>query len=1049
MNEASHKKERPTQQGPIAWMVHNRVTPNLIMIVLLLGGLFISTKIKKEVFPDFDLDQVLITVAYPGASPEEIEQGIVLSIEEAISNVDGVEEVTATSSEGVATIVVELVEGGNTQKTFQEIQQEIDRIRTFPEEAEAPEVSIASRRRLVISVVLFGDANERILRELTEEVRDRILQHPGVTQVDLGGVRNSEISIEVPMETLRAYGLTLAGVAAKIRTSALELPGGAIETNSGEILLRMKGRRDWAREFALIPIVTSPAGSVLYLRDLAKVRESFEESNHFLTFNGKPAMALEVFRVGDQTPISISEAVRQSIDEIEADLPPGIHLEINRDDSEVYRQRMALLLRNGFFGLLLVFGLLGLFLEFKLAFWVTMGIPTSFLGAFLFLPSVDISINMVSMFAFIIALGIVVDDAIIAGENIYEYRVKGMTFVDAAIQGAKDVAIPVSFSILTNIVAFSPLFFVPGQIGKIFRTLPLVVCSVFIISWIEALFILPSHVAHSEKTKEGAIAHFLHTRQQRFSVLFSRWVEHRFGPFLALCLRYRYITLAISIASLMVILGYVMSGRMGFILFPKIEADQAVATATLPYGSSISKVNLVRDRLVTTANAVSQEHGGSELTEGIRAQVTENVIEVTAYLSDPDIRPIGTAEMTRLWRERTGQIPGLESLRFESDRGGPGRGPGLTIELSHRDVSRLDSASARLAEALGDFPNVQDIDDGLAAGKQQLDFQLLPEGESLQLTVRDVANQVRGAFFGEEALRQQRGRNEVKVMVRLPESERISEYDIEQLLIRTSSGRDVPLMQVAKVKRGRAYTTITRHNNRRTVTVTGNVVPIGETNQILGTIKSEILPGIVQDHPGLTYSFEGRQAEMRDSLTSLGRGFLAAMLGIFMLLAIPFRSYIQPAIVMAAIPFGIVGAVIGHLIMGYNLSVISMMGIVALSGVVVNDALVMIEFANAQRALGVLPKEAVRLAGVRRFRPILLTTLTTFGGLAPMIFETSRQARFIIPMAISLGYGILFATAITLILIPCLYLILEDFGALTRKIWGSEKTPLPSDSLPS
>ncbi|MFQ5598501.1 MAG: efflux RND transporter permease subunit [Nitrospiria bacterium] len=1035
MEESKTAQTAPSKgQGPIAWMVHNRVTPNLLMIAFLAGGLFMSMKIKKEVFPDFDLDEVRISVAYPGASPGEIEQGIVLAIEEAIGDIDGIEEINATASEGMATIMAELIEGGKTQKTFQDIKQEVDRIRTFPEEAEEPDVALSSRRRLVVSVVLFGEAGERVLRELAEAVRDRLLQDPGITQVELGGVRNAEVTISVSMAALRTYGLTLGGIAQTIRSTAVELPGGAIETSGGEILIRMKERRDWAREFAQIPIVTTASGAVLHLGEIAAVSEGFEESNRGLSFNGKAAMALEVYRVGDQTPLGVSESVRKRLVEIAPDLPPGIDLEINRDDSVIYRQRLELMLRNGFFGLLLVFALLGLFLEFKLAFWVTMGIPTSFLGAFLFLPSVDVSINMVSMFAFIIALGIVVDDAIIAGENIYEYRSHGMGFITAAIRGAQDVAVPISFSILTNIVAFSPLYFIPGQIGRIFQILPLVVCSVFVISWVEALFVLPSHVAHAPKDKEGALSYFIHQNQQRFSLRFSHFIENGFGPFLDRCLRNRYVTVALGLAFLMIVLGYAVSGRLGFILFPKIEADQSVVTAVLPFGSPMEKAISIRDRLVETAESIVKGHGGAALNKGVRAEINENRIEVIVYLRPPDIRPISTAEFTQLWRKKTGALPGLESLRFESDRGGPGRGPGLTVELSHRNVAVLEGASARLAEALGEYSNVKDIDDGLAAGKQQLDFRLLPEGQSLGLSVREVANQVRGSFFGVEALRQQRGRNEIKVMVRLPEAERVSEYDIEQLLIRTPSSRDVPLMQVAEVARGRAYTTITRHNNRRTVAVTGNVVPIGETNQVLTALRTEVLPDLVRDHPGLSYSFEGRQAEMRKSLQRLGQGFVMAMMVIFFLLAIPFRSYSQPAIVMMAIPFGIVGAVIGHMIMGYNLSVISVMGIVALSGVVVNDALVMIEYANGARDAGQSPLEAIRAAGVRRFRPILLTTLTTFGGLAPMIFETSRQARFIIPMAISLGYGILFATAITLVLIPCLYLILGDIALMAQKI---------------
>jgi multidrug efflux pump subunit AcrB len=1052
MKGSDHQDFSRPSPGPIEWLVRNRVTPNLLMLFLLLGGLFMSQKIKKEVFPNFELDQVVIAMAYPGSSPEEVEQGIVLVVEEAIADIEGVEEITATAREGSATVVAELEEGGDSQKVYQEIKQEIDRITTFPEEAEQPNVSLTSRRRFVLGIMVYGDTNEKNLRELTEEVRDRVLQDPGITQADLVGARDYEVIIEVPTENLRAYGLTLNSMAEKIRTTAVELPGGSIETRGGEVLLRMKERRDWAREFKQIPIVTTSAGSVVRLGDIAHVRDGFEETNKVMTYNGKPALMIEVYRVGDQTPIGVSDAVRKALPDIEPGLPPGIHLEAHHDRSDIYRQRLELLLKNGFMGLVLVLVLLGMFLEFKLAFWVTMGIPTSFLGAFLFLSSLGISINMVSMFAFIIALGIVVDDAIIAGENIYEYRRRGLGLIESAVQGARDVAMPIGFSILTNIVAFSPLLFVPGYMGKIFKTLPLVVCTVFLISWIEALFILPSHLAHTGSEARSRLARFLHERQQRFSAAFSRFINDVFGPFLDRCIRRRYLTVALAFSVLMVVVGYAFSSRMGFILFPKIEADRAVATALLPYGSPHSRAEEVRDHLLESAYAVAAENGSSDLVEGYLARIEENQVEVEVHLTEPTVRPISTAEVTRLWREKAGQILGLESLRYESDRGGPGRGSSLTVELSHRNVEKLDKASETLAESLSQYPNVKDIDDGFSQGKPQLDFRLLPTGQSLGLTVRDVAQQVRNAFFGAEALRQQRGRNEVKVMVRLPESQRESEFDIEQLLIRTPAGTDVPLMQVAQVTRGRAYTSIDRHNGRRTVTVSADVVPINETNQVLANLKEEILPQLVRDYPGLTYSFEGRQAEIRKSLSSLGSGFLIAMGAVYFLLAVPFRSYIQPAIVMTAIPFGLVGAVIGHIIMGYSLSVISLMGIVALSGVVVNDALVMMDFANQRRGEGNTPFDSIHGAGIRRFRPILLTTLTTFGGLSPMIFETSRQARFMIPMAISLGYGILFATLITLLIVPCLYMIVEDVREWIwnpRSLLGREPhtrgTPFPQE----
>ncbi len=1020
--------------GPMAWMVRNRVTANLLMLVFLVGGFIVASRIKQEVFPDFDLDTVTISVPYPGASPEEVERGIILVIEEAIRGIDGVKEVSASANEGRGAVSAELFEDADQQKVYQEIKQEIDRITTFPEDAEEPEVVLQIHRRQVLTVEVYGNVGEWAMREIVEQVRDRLLLDPDITQIDIQGDRQYEVHIEVPEENLRAYGLTLDAIARKVRATSVELPGGKIETRGGEILLRVKERRDWAKEFASIPIVTTPAGTVLYLDNIATVRDTFEDTDSLGTYNGARAMGIAVYRVGDQTPIGVSDVVRRAMREIAPDLPPGVHYGIRSDRSDIYRQRLELLLTNAALGLVLVLLVLGLFLEMRLAFWVTMGIPISFLGAFLFLPLVGVTINMISMFAFIITLGIVVDDAIVVGENIYDYRRRGMGLVEAAIRGARDVALPVSFSILTNIVAFTPLMFIPGVIGKIWVAIPMVVVTVFTISWVEALFVLPAHLAHAKEGGRTRIGHWLHLRQQRFSRAFARFIEKGYGPFMDRCLRVRYLTVAASLVVLAAVVAYVVSGRIGIILMPKVEADYAFASAVLPVGSPFEAVAGVRDRLEGAANEVAAENGSDRLLEGVFALIRENVVEVRAYLTQPDVRPISTAKFTQLWREKVGQIPGLESLQYLSDRGGPGSGPSLTVELSHRNIDVLDLAGADLARTLAGFPNVNDIDDGYTPGKQQLSFTLLPEGHSLGLTVWEMARQVRNAFYGAEALRQQRGRSEVKVKVRLPESERVSEYDIEQLLIRTPAGRDVPLRQVARAERGRAYTTITRRQARRTVTVTANVEPIGETSKVQATLTSDILPRLVRDYPGLGYSYEGRQADFRESMQSLSFGFVMALLAIYVLLAVPFSNYVQPLVVMVAIPFGVVGAVLGHLLMGYNLSVMSMMGIVALAGVVVNDSLVLIDYANRLRRRGAGPLEAIHQAAIRRFRPILLTTLTTFGGLTPMIFETSRQARFMIPMALSLGYGILFATLITLLLVPCLYMIVEDARRLVRAV---------------
>ncbi|MBN1449726.1 MAG: efflux RND transporter permease subunit [Anaerolineales bacterium] len=1037
MSNENYPGSKPGREGIIGWMARNRITPNLIMIVCLVGGLIVAIQIKQEVFPEFDLDMVQIRVAYPGSSPEEVEQGIVLAIEEAIRGLDGIKEITATASEGMGMVSAELEEGGDAQRIYQDIKQQVDRIITFPEDAEKPDVSMVMMRRQVLELQIYGDTSEWILRELAEQVRDQLLQDPDITQVDLRGARNYEVAIEIDQDTLRTYNMTLDQVAQRVRQTSIEIPGGTVETQGGDILLRVSERRDWAKEFATISLITTSDGSVVMLGDVAQIRDTFEETDRYATYNGMPAIGVAVYRVGKQTPIGVSDAVRKAMEDIERRLPPGVYWTVNSDRSEIYRQRLELLLKNAFMGLTLVLLLLGLFLEFRLAFWVTMGIPISFLGCFLFMPQMDVTINMISMFAFIIALGIVVDDAIVVGENIYEYRQNGMTAMQAAIRGARDVLLPVTFSILTNIIAFLPLCFVPGVMGKIWRVIPLVVITVFSISWVESLLILPCHLAHGRhgKTKRvgiiGAVQHLVSSG--------LNWVINRlYAPFLDVCIRFRVVTIALGIGILIFIYGYVQSGRIGIIMMPRVESDVSAVTAVLPYGSPLSKAEEVSKKLLEGAKAVAEKNGGEKLVEGIFSLIDENQVELSVYLTGTHVRPISTTELTQLWRTQVGQITGLESLKFESDRGGPGRGAALTVELSHRNIEVLDRASSTLADWLSNFPNVKDIDDGYTPGKKQFDYSLTEAGHSLGLTQQALARQLRNAFYGAEAVRQQRGRNEVKVKVRLPRDQRVHQYNLEELLVRTPLGTDVPLTQIANVERGRSYTVISRRNGRRTVSVTANVEPISQTSQMEAILKEELLPQLAKDFPGLSYGWEGRQQDMRESTASLFTGLILALFGIYALLAIPFRSYYQPLIVMIAIPFGIVGAVLGHILMGYALSLMSMMGIVALAGVVVNDSLVLIDYANRLARDGAPPLEAIHQAGVRRFQPILLTTLTTFGGLAPMIFETSRQARFMIPMAISLGFGILFATTISLVIVPCLYSIAEDIRRLAGKITKPE-----------
>ncbi len=1028
-------------KGPIAWMVKNPVAANLLMLLCLVGGFVSFKQIKQEVFPNLTSDRVTISVSYPGGTPEEMEQSVCLAAEEAVRSLEGVDEVTSVAQEGRATVTAELMEGVDRIKVYQEIQAEIDRITTFPDGAERPVVSISGRIRDAMSLIIYGEGSGLTMRNIAEQVRDRVLLLPEVTQVSLSGTRNLEISIEVSQEELRRYGLTHQSLAQSIRTQSREISGGAIKTDSGETLLRMQERRNDGLDFAKTPVFASEEGTIVELGQVASVLDGLEDSDSFATYNSKPAIMLDIFRVGDQKPTDISKAVFDFLPQIREQLPEGFSIEVLNDSTQRFAQRGGLLLRNGALGLLLVFGVLSLFLEMRLAFWVMMGIPISFLGSLLLMPATGLSINMITMFAFIVSLGIVVDDAIVVGENIYHNLQDGLAPREAAIKGAKEVGTPVGFSILTNIVAFIPLALMPGTMGRIIGMLPIVVISVFIISWVESLYILPAHLSHGATKQVKGLRGLLHRFQQRFSFAFRNWVRTKYGPFLGFCLAHRYVVVAIAFSVLTLVGGYFLSGRMGFSMFTVTESDYATASASLPFGSPVAKTEVVANKLIKGAEEALEEIGRPELVTGIFAQIGggrgggSNSARVQVYLADPEIRDeiMGTEAFVQLWRQKVGQIPGVRFIRYASDEGGPGGGPALTIELRHQNITTLENASRALAAELGNYPLVQDVDDGVEEGKPQFDFTMKPEAISLGLTANDVGQQIRAAFEGTEVLRQQRGRNEVKVRVRLPKEERTRMHNYENFILRTPDGGEVMLSDVVNVEAGKSYTTINRRNGLRTLTLTADVRPKSKAGEVMTKLDNDYFPELVKQFPGLDYSYEGRQASSRESFASMQITIPMVLLAIYALLAIPFRSYIQPMIVMISIPFGIIGAILGHLIMGYAMTMMGVIGMLALSGVVVNDSLILINFANMSRRKGVPVLESVINAGIQRFRPILLTTLTTFGGLSPMILETSRQAKFLIPMAISLGFGILFATVIALILVPSLYVVIEDCKSLVRR----------------
>jgi multidrug efflux pump subunit AcrB len=1088
-NQDAPPEDPQLRKGLLAWMAQNSVAANVFMLMLVAGGLVMFPRIKQEVFPEFELDLVLIQVPYPGASPSEVEQGVILPIEEAVRAVDGIKEVRSTAQEGVGVVTLELMLNANGDRVLADVKSAVDRITSFPTDVEEPVVSRPALRSEVISLIVYGDATETQLRGVAERVRDDLLAEDDITTVELSGIRPLEISIEIPQDNLRSYGLTHSDVANAIRAASLDVPGGTLRTRSGEVLLRTTERRERGVEFEDIVVRSRPDGSRVTVGDLGTVVDGFREVDTAAAYEGQRAIMVQVFRVGNQTPLELAATVHAYVQNQEGALPPGVHFATWNDRSEIYRDRIDLLMRNAYLGLILVLVCLGLFLEIRLAFWVTLGIPISFIGSMLVLPALGTSINMISLFAFILTLGMVVDDAIVVGEAVYNKLTAGLPPMRAAIEGVKEVAGPVVFAILTTCIAFAPLLFVPGTFGKFFMQIPIVVIVVLLISLLESMLVLPAHLGHLGSTDKwlwgiliialaglpiayrvtgewsfpllfmaGMTATLLFATyvktvtnlQQRFSRLVEWLITKTYAPSLAFALRHRYITLATGIAMLILGIGLVVGGRVEWTFFPKIDSDIVTAQVTMPFGTPASETERVQRRLLEQSSTALEQLAPGQGRSLVRGRFSllgatgaggggpgggqsasgGHIAEVAVFLVPTDRRTFTARDMAEAWRTAVGEVPGVESLAFNYSTGGPS-GSDIDFQLSHNNLQTLERAAVRMSEGLREYGGVREINDGFQEGKEQLDFTLRPEARARGITEQMLARQLRDAFFGAEAVRQQRGRDELRVLVRRPLSERESMADIERMLIRTPDGGEIPLNEAAQIRRGRSYTQIQRIDGRRRVNVTGAVEFGTNANRVQQQAQAELVPRILAEFPGLRIEPGGQAKRQAETMGALGIGFLMALLGMFALLAVAFKSYIQPFIILTAIPFGIFGAILGHLVLGYDLSLMSMMGVVALAGVVVNDSLVLVSAVNDfRRDEGLSISDAVTAGGVRRFRPILLTSLTTFLGLTPMILETSVGARFLIPMAISLGFGVLFATFITLLLVPSLYLIIEDIKAL-------------------
>ena len=1031
----------------IDWFARNHVAANLLLFSIIIGGLIsLKTALKLDLFPEIEPDVINVFVPLRGATPEDMELGVAIRIEEAVQDLEGIDRIVSRSVEGSARVSIEVDSDYEPRELLNDIKNRVDSINTFPADTEKPVVSLAQRTRPVMSVVIAGNYSEGEIRSFAEQVRDDLLRIDGVTQIGLDAVRKYEISIEASQDRLREFNLTLADIARSVQRSSLDISAGNVRTDGGDVLIRSKGQAYRRAQFEDIVVKTNPDGSIIRVADVAKVNDGFEEVLLQAGFNGEFAAMIQVFRVGDQDVIDIAQKVKDYIAAKQATLPTGMILDYWNDRSSFLTARLGTLVKNGIQGSILVIVLLAMFLRPAVAFWVFIGIPVSFLGALMLMPLGGVTINMLSLFGFIVVLGIVVDDAIVTGENIYTRLREGGDPLVASIQGTKQVAVPVTFGILTTIAAFSPLAFVEGRMGDFMGAIPAVVIPCLVFSLIESKFVLPAHLKTVRVRNDPATLSGFSRFQQRFADGFEQFILDYYRPLLRYSLNNRYSVIAAFLGFLVLTLTLVLSGWARFVFFPRIEGDVATVTLTMPVGTPFQVTDRHMQRITDAAFELKRKYtngeGGEPIIRNVLSTTGSATIQATGpggtqssgdhygqviietVPSDERLTDIRTNDLLMEWRRKIGGIPGAESLTYRAElirTGDP-----IDIQFSARSLETLAKIGEQVKQRLATYPTVFDIADSLSDGKEELQIELTRQGHVLGLTRAAIVNQVSQAFRGFEAQRIQRGRDDIRVIVRLPREERRTTATLDEYLITAPDGRQVPLSHVATLTPGKSPATITRIDRERTMTVSADIDKQQTNMTVLREDLDRYLQVLITRYPGVTYTFEGEAKEQRESFASLQLGMVAILFVIYVLLALPLKSYTQPLIVMSVIPFGVIGAIWGHWIMGRELCFPSMLGVMALAGVVVNDSLVLVDFINQKRAQGMAVRDAVLNAGVVRFRPVMLTSLTTFFGLLPLLFEKSVQAQFLIPMAISLAFGILFATAITLIMVPVNIIIADD-----------------------
>ncbi len=1047
--------------GLITWFIRNPVAANLLMVVLLIGGALSASNLRSQVFPTISPGTVTVTVPFPGATPAEVEEGVTRRVEEAVLGIDGVKRVNSTASENVGRVVIETRDFADLQLVKDDVEAAVDRLSDFPPaNAEKPIVVAPKPTGGVVSLAVVGDVGPMALRKTAESIERDLLSQPGVSLVSLEGDRDLEISIEISETMLRRFDLTFAEVADAVRRSSLDLAGGSITSDSGEILLRTNQKRQNGQEFESVVVRTLPDGSVVTLADVADIRDGFVRQQLINEYNGRPAVFVKVDRAEAEDVLQVKAAVDEFLSGYRP--PAGIELVELRDETKLLRERVNLLLRNGAFGFALVFMFLVLMVDLRLAFWVSMGIATAFMGGFLLFGALGVTITMVSLFGLIIVLGLVVDDAIVIGENIDAERENGADSQNAAIIGSHRMLAPVVVGVLTSVAAFAPLLVTGGTFGDIARAIPIVVISVLIVSLLEAFCILPAHMSHGQPWSRGLLKRVQKRIGQGVAAIRDRFIR----PGVRSAARWRYATIGAAVAFFILCMSLLGNGQVRFIFFPVIEGNNISASVTMPEGSPFERTHAAIETMTAAAYEVAdavREESGETLfvsvtaTSGGRATTDngpgaqpgfssqENFGQVRIELTPFGERTTTAADIERRWRQAVGTIEGAERVNFTSSYAR--FGADIEFELAHQDEARLIAAADEMKRGLATIPGVNQIEDSFDLGKRQLVFELTPAGRAAGLREADIAVQVRQGFFGEEVQRIQRGREEVRVYVRYPESTRSNLDALDDFRIELPNGASAPLFTVASVEESRAYSSINRIDGRRVVTVTANVDKAASTpTEANAAVLSTLLPAIEAQFPELRWIQAGATREQNEDLATLGSAFVIVLLIIFAMIATQLRSYIQPLAILVAIPLGVAGAVLGHFVLGFPLSFVSIFGIVALAGVAVNASVVLVDLYNQFRDEGHSPIDAAANSAARRFRPVLLTTLTTALGLAPLLLEKSPQAQFLIPMAVSLGFGIVVSGFMVLFVTPAVAVVIEDLRALTS---GSVKVATTGRNLPA